>query len=337
MEILSVLAVFITPFMAGYIIKEIIKQKETSQIETYLIGFFFLFLLQGILFSFCVFTEKPFAFASMLMRYSLILIYCIAIILMGIRLVFAKHQIKQFKKMNKREVILSAFTIMVFLLLILRVCLLSDNMREDIMSETVRTTISTATMFKYHPLTGQAYESGLITSKKIITLPLYYAFWSSISGLSPNFLLDVVITIQTITMTFFASTVLTKTIYRNNKEKTFSFLVILGLLILSGDYFSSAVSTRLLWNGYAGDVICAVVMIPYLLNCVLSYYKTKKLGNQLAFREKICYLFKILLCMAASIFMTTIATGLMFLIIATLLAFCCCVLVSYGEGRKCTK
>lgn len=337
MDILGILAIFITPFMAGYMMKEITRQKETSQIETYLIGFFFLFLLQGIIFTGSVFTGKDFTFACLCMRYALTIIYIIAIVIMIVRSIPSINKTKRMQKMKKSEIILTCTMIVVFLLLLLRVLLIDDCLRPDIISETVRTTISTGTMFKYHPLTGQVLEIGLINSKKIITLPLYYAFWSTFTGLEPNFLLYVVITIQTITMTFFASILLMKTIFRNYKEKALSFLIILGLLILSGDYFAGAVSTRLLWNGYSGDVICAVTMIPYLLYCVLKYCQTMKNQDKMTLWGKMSYPNKIFLCLISSIFMTAIATGLLFLIIVMVLAILCCILVSIREGKKCRK
>ncbi len=337
MDIFGVLAIFITPFMAGYMMKEITRQREASQIETYLIGFFFLFLIQGVIFTGSVFTGKDFTFACLCMRYALTIIYVIAVIIMGIRLLPSFKKIKKVQKMKKSELTLACTMIVVFLLLLLRVLLIDECLRLDIISETVRTTISTGTMFTYHPLTGQAFEYGMIASKKIITLPLYYAFWSSFTGLEPNFLLYVVITIQTMTMTFFASILLMKIIFRNYKEKALSFLIILGLLILSGDYFAGAISTRLLWNGYSGDVICAVTMIPYLLYCILKYCQTMKNQDKMTLWGKIGYLNKIFLCLVSSIFMTAIATGFLFLLIVMVLAILCCILVSIREGKKCRK
>jgi len=48
MYIIGIVLLFILPFAAGTVCKGILRWKETSQIETYLIGFFFLFFLQGV-------------------------------------------------------------------------------------------------------------------------------------------------------------------------------------------------------------------------------------------------------------------------------------------------
>ena len=49
MEILGVILWFIMPALAGYTVCNILRWKETNQIETYLIGFFFLFFSQSFL------------------------------------------------------------------------------------------------------------------------------------------------------------------------------------------------------------------------------------------------------------------------------------------------
>ena len=50
MYIFGAILFMVLPYMAGYSCKSIFRWKETNQIETYLIGFFFLFFLQAVVF-----------------------------------------------------------------------------------------------------------------------------------------------------------------------------------------------------------------------------------------------------------------------------------------------
>ena len=47
---MGLIVILTLPYMAGYIFTSIAHNKETSQIETYLIGFFSVFLVNGAIF-----------------------------------------------------------------------------------------------------------------------------------------------------------------------------------------------------------------------------------------------------------------------------------------------
>ena len=66
MYIIGVILLFILPLAAGTFCKGILRWKETNQIETYLIGFFFLFFMQGLLLVPCVIGGLSFSFACKL-------------------------------------------------------------------------------------------------------------------------------------------------------------------------------------------------------------------------------------------------------------------------------
>ena len=67
MYIIGVILLFILPLAAGTVCKGILRWKETNQIETYLIGFFFLFFLQGVVLVPAVMIGMSFSLACNLM------------------------------------------------------------------------------------------------------------------------------------------------------------------------------------------------------------------------------------------------------------------------------
>ena len=181
MEIFGVLLIFIMPFLSGYVLSKITKQKGTNQIETYLIGFFFLFLIQGLVFITCIFSGQTLDRALLILKIIYGILIAAAFILLSIHVVPACKNRTKKQRIRKEEWILFGFMMLSFVLVLLRICCGETYIRQDAMLETVRTTLQTGTMFKVHPLTGQVLEMGYITSKKIVTLPLYYAFLSSIT------------------------------------------------------------------------------------------------------------------------------------------------------------
>ena len=58
MNYIGIVLILILPMFAGTVFNIIFKQKETSQSETYLTGFFSLFLLQGVVFAFLVEVKR---------------------------------------------------------------------------------------------------------------------------------------------------------------------------------------------------------------------------------------------------------------------------------------
>ena len=60
MNILGIFLILVLPFTIGVIFNFITRQKRTNQIETYLIGFFSFFLIQGVIFSLHNFANVPY-------------------------------------------------------------------------------------------------------------------------------------------------------------------------------------------------------------------------------------------------------------------------------------
>ena len=335
MEVFGVLLIFIMPYLAGFILKEIMKQKETNQIETYLTGFFFLFFLQGLVFGGSIFSGFSFENACMYMTYVLLFIIVVSLILILIRFIPACKHKKKSQKLKKEEWILLTMMSAVFLLVIMRIFAGARYLREDTVLETVKTTIQTGTMYGYHPLTGQAFEYGLIASKKIITLPIYYAFLAVVTKIDPRLLLFVVVSAQTIIAAYFSNVLLISGIFKNYRKKVYAFELVFGLRLLSGDYFAGSASERLLRYGYAGDTICAIIMIPFVLYIIMKWYQESKQEDTKLLKKSIIYILQIALCLFSSVFITGIATGFLFLIITIILAAICCLAAMKKEGQGC--
>lgn len=339
MYVIGVILLFILPLAAGTVCKGILRWKETNQIETYLIGFFFLFFMQGVIFVPCVFMGLPFSLAC-----TILLAAALGLTGLGLIMFFwgrfktkKSEEAEEKKKLpwRKGDKFLYAVMMAVFVLLVVRMILGLDIMRDDIMLETVNTTLHTDTMFTYHPLTGMMMDGGMITSKKIVTLPLFYAAIAKLTGMMPYQLLYLVINIWVLGCSYYACMMLFSKVTAITRRKIYGYWTVYGLLLLAGDYHKSTITYRLLYQGYEGTTICFGVLMPYLLYVILSWYRQESDEEKTTWGMRIMYCLKIALVFAASMVITGLGTGCLFLFATGGIAAVCCLLKSIQEVRAC--
>lgn len=333
MNILGIILIFILPYAAGLIFNIITRQKETNQIETYLIGFFSVFLLQGVVFSLHNFVGIPFETVCRIYSYA-----SYAIVAAGILIaVFGyKDYIKNGSlklTFRKEERVMFILMLVAFALVILRIILLYRYGRDDIMLETVKVNISSGTIDKINPLTFRPYELGLIKSKKLITLPVYYTYLCSTYGINPRVLLYIIYPIQTLICSYFACQCTMFSILKTNK-KVYTYSVFMGVLILSGDYMKGVMGYKLLWNGYAGDTVVAAVILPYIIYLVMTIYRIER-GDygEKKWGKRIVRMLHILICLMASVFITGIPTGALLITLSLITVIVVCT-VRFGREEK---
>lgn len=338
MDIIGAVIFMMLPYLAGYSCKSILRWKETNQIETYLIGFFLLFLVQAVVFIPCVWMGTSLVYAVNLVAaaFAVILILFFGVLLVT-RIRREKGVAADTAKVSwkKTERIYFGFMVAVFLLILFRMASTLDVLREDIVLETVLTTLESDSLYQVHPLTGRMMEAGMITSKKIITLPLFYAAVVKMTGLDASVFLYLVMGVLTLLGAYYASALLFTQVSSITRGKLYMFWLVMGLLILSGDYHTGVISYKLLYQGYEGSTICFGVILPYLLYLIAAWYQkeTKEEKNTMGCR--LMYIFKIGMALFTSLLITGLGNGFVFLFMAMVIAGICCLLKSIKEVREC--
>ena len=339
MYIIGVILLFILPYAAGCACKGILRWKETNQIETYLIGFFFLFFLQGVIFVPCVFAGLSFDLAC-----TLILGAGMVLLLLGFLMFFLEkrknknQELSEDKKKlpwRKGDKFLYSVMMGVFVLLVVRMVLGMDILRSDIVLETVNTTIKTNSMFTHHPLTGMVMDGGMITSKKIVTLPLFYAALAKLIGMEADLLLYMIINVLVLGCSYYSCMLLFTKLTPITCGKIYCYWTVFGLLLLAGDYHESTLTYRLLYQGYDGTTICFGILMPYLLYVIFSWYKQESEEEKTTIGMRIMFLLKIGLVFATSMVITGLGTGFLFLFLTAGIMAVCCLLKSIKEVRAC--
>lgn len=326
MGIIGVIFIFLLPLVAGSALNTILRQKETSQIETYLIGFFLLFFLQGVVFFPSVLQNATFTAAydrCKLLFGGVALVGVICLVWNLINRVKNKTEKETdfWHKRGKEDKIYLVAMLVVYLLVLAQVGLSLSYTRSDVVLETVNVTLSTDTMFQYHPINKQFMNLGMITSKKLVTVPLFYAFLAKITGMDTRILIHGVMSVLTLASSYAAMIGLASVFFGKNKKNLYLFSLLYGIMLLSGGYYAMSGGYRLLFNGYSGDTMCMFVMIPYLLYLILKWKEQK---------NTVAVLIKTGICFCAAAFITGMGNGLMFVGISVVLALICC----FFAGRK---
>lgn len=321
----SLVLLWAAAYLSGMLFCKMIGEKETSQMWKHLIGFFFLIFCQG-----CVF------FAGQLLGWNFnkagdtLLCLYVVICVLGI-FVCRKEWMQMIKDRkgfsfsritHKRH---KALFLWLFLGLIFAVAAKAGMSRNDAMLEIVQTTLMTDSMNQYHPFTKVPLESGVILSKKIITLPFWYSVLSVWTGFDALVIVRIVGTLITFVFSFLAFGELGRLLFFDDFRKTWLLLVFMELLYLSGDYYMGAEGYRQLYYGYSGEVITVSVILPCVI-CMLYRFLGSFLRKDFP-KEKekikpISLIAQLGLCISCCFFLTSYVWGAALIFVAA----CVCVI-----------
>ena len=99
-------------------------------------------------------------------------------------------------------------------------------LREDITLETILASMQSDSLFKVHPLTRKMMEAGMIASKKIVTLPLFYACMVQLTGLEANVFLYMVVGVMVLMCSYYAAALLFSKITVPARGKLYMFWIV---------------------------------------------------------------------------------------------------------------
>lgn len=335
MILLCVCFLVIVPYLMGLLLNYIMRERNIGQIETYLSGFLFLFLCQGLLFFAGILGNVSFQLISMIQTVFYGVGVCLLLLLKrkSIAKVFKRGRNAENLASKNPKVMNAATTSEKVTFLVLLTVLLGTVYRilqirsfsiADTVLETIQTTLTTDSMYRYHPLTGKLMELGMITSKKWITLPLWYGYLANIFKLEPALLIYALVPIVILLLSCFAYGRLAYLLFEQNKLKTMQFVTVYLLLILSGDYLTTTFGYHQLFLGYSGETIIASVMVPYVLTVLYQAFGSYLRGEKHMIpdrKQRALVITRLVLVFGASMFLTSIPTGVFFLLLVLGLFF----------------
>ena len=325
---LGIVWLWLAVYLSGMLISKLSGEKETSQLWIHLTGFFFLFFSQGTVFTIAQLLGWSFGQARNLLLFTLAAVSGGAVFVCKKELADLPAKIK---RAFSREEGKSLYFALIGWLWVGILMVVSRGMvlnRQDALLETMQTTLLTDTMNRVHPFTGQTMELGVIFSRKIQTLPFWYAALQNWTGFSAQDTVWVCGSFFTITFSLLAFGELASLLFGRDFRKTLLFVCMMELLILSGDYFRGATGYRMLFYGYAGETIVGAVAIPAILIILYRLFAPYFHGQntEAEARDRIGVwgaALQLGLVMAASVFLTSLFWGPVLLVITIILCLLC--------------
>ena len=312
---ISIVLLWVVIYLSGMLVCKIGLEKETSQLWMHLIGFFFLFFCQGVVFFAGQLVGWNFQQSRKVLEIILAVMSVFSVIICHKELGKLWNTIKGFSLKKIPYIRYGALIFWLFLGLVWVLATQTGGNRSDAMVETVQTTLLTNTMNQFHPFTRQPLELGVIMSRKLITLPFWYSSLSVWTGLAP---VDTVWSLGS-TMTVFFSLMafgeLAGLLFFRDFRKSWLLVVLMELMYFSGDYYIGAAGYRQLFYGYSGEVIVATVILPGVL-CILYRFWGPILRSDFPKeREEISWwgmMLELGICLGSCFFLTSVAWGIFF-------------------------
>lgn len=336
---LGLVLVWLTVYLTGMLLCKIGGKKETSQLWIHLTGFFFLFLVQGGVFTAAQLLNLSFGKATLLMLVILAGCDLLALLLCQRQIRETIARIRNGRKENRQGNLQLWLIGWLWLGMLLVLSTGSEGNRLDAVLETVQTTLYTDTMNRFHPFTGQEMELGVILSKKVLTLPFWYAALARWTGFSAAETVLVLGSFLTITASLMAFTQLANLVMGRKTRENWLFVVLLELLILSGAYATAASGYRLLFYGYSGETIVGMAALPMLLCVLYRLCIPLLLGRHSRVRQEDQLgvwgaLVKLGLLFGSSLFLAPLTWGPILLLIGTVLfVICLCLVLWINRSR----
>lgn len=316
---LAIILLWVVVYLSGILICKIEGEREASQLWIHLTGFFFLIFLQGVIFLVVQLLDWNFSKGRDLLAACFFVTSLVSLIFCHKEVRNNIDRIKNNQIEKKRHLSLLLWLFLALLWIIISQRTVAGA---DAIVETTAITLHTDTLNKYHPFTHQPLYSGIIFSRKLITLPFLYSAISSWTGIDPETTVRVLGTSFSLLFSFIAFAYLGKLLFHDNKNHTYLLLIMMEFLYLSGDYDSSMDIYRQLYQGYSGEVIVALVLLPAVIT--ILYRLTGFLLREDFHRkeqgiETGTAMISLSLCFAASIFLTTITWGVFMLLLSLFL------------------
>jgi len=140
----------------------------------------------------------------------------------------------------------------------------------DIMTETIRSFLSTDAVYSVNPLTGRAYAVGISGRIKLLELPTLYAILVKTFGMDVASLIRHTIPIVVLMASVMAYYRLSRFLFGERGKWNYLFLFFVLAVFLFGDGAKFLPGYQILHSGYLGEGIRNNVLFPLVLSALLE-------------------------------------------------------------------
>lgn len=274
MLVLLILFLMFVPLLVGRPVRKVLDYAGQGIIDTYLSGILTLFVISGALQALLLKLKRPFSDYEKIYPLLLLLISVIGLVMFVFDLRGGKQEQSRKERFmgfcrtlfqSRESQIFGLLTLAAMLLCVMRIITETPDIQGDFTLETMRTTLTTNTIYQYNSLTGMVVEEGMPIRQQILTMPFFLAFLSHVFRVGETLLAYRIFPCFVLVLSFLVYGRWGGSLFPSQREKQSGFLLVISVMILAGDYVGLAPGTLLLHQGFTGYGVCAGVIIPYAI------------------------------------------------------------------------
>lgn len=198
---------------------------------------------------------------------------------------------------------------------------LMPDLTSDYTLETINTTIESNLIYENHPGMGETFQYGITFRGKLVSLPIFYAYLSTLfTGEKASFLYRA-IPIWTLLISYIVYGLWANILFKKENRKKVMiamFLVGVGIINLSGMFSKNCIFYNQMFRGFRGETIIFTTILPYCVYCIFKLLEDRKNDRWL----------NIVLALAASVALADYQRGFLPCVISIIV----CVLI-YLTGK----
>ncbi len=259
-----VLLFFLIPYLTGNAYGFVFRKKTMGIVSTYLSGVAIVYaLLTAVQF---VIVKFRFDFSNTVNVYNILFIVLGVLGGLGFVLRLCKD------KAVKWDVLVKGKSIWILGLIacqgILYIVLKNPYFENNALLETCGIIMETGTIYEYNAFTGKEALAGFPLSNKLIFLPVFYAYISTMSGINQAVLFNFVFPVVTFVSFYLVMLLWVQKLGEEHKVKWEMLLLLLLWIVQVGDGWSHSTAFRVLHSGYTGEAIFFGVLAAYSLYAI---------------------------------------------------------------------
>lgn len=294
-------------YIIGELFSGLFKYKEAILAEKCLLGTFLLAIFFEGFVLLAIKEEIP--FKALCIAFSVLLLVIIALCVIFVsKRIYKNLEIKDPIDMGPIAMVVSIFAVQCICFFVFM-----PDAASDYTVELVNTTLYSNEIYTLNPGTGEVLQ-GMTFRGKIVSLPVFYAYISTLFGGNVSCLIYRAIPIWSLTLNFICYGLWAIYLFKNDERRQIKvaiFLTSLGVLNICGMFSKNCIFYNQMFKGFNGETICFSVIIPYCIYCAL-YMISNKVNNKWI---------NILLALVCSIALTDYQKGFVPTIIVVLI--CC--------------
>lgn len=266
--ILTIIWLLIIPCFIGLNIIKYANKEDKNIFLAYIVGMLIEFLSFEILA--IPFTFVKFSFRSLTYTWVVVIL-----IIFGLSIYFNKDNFKSILKVNVEKIkIMPKILSVIFLILLFFQAYMSFNyMYEDYDDSNFVAKITIArdtnTLFVYDDM-GIKYDK-FPTRHVFSPFPYYTATISELIDCHPAIVAHTIFPVIFLILGYIVFYLIGNSLFKNDKNKTMVFMVILSILYIFGKYSRYAIFIRLLGRAWQGKSLLANIIIPFIMYLFLEY------------------------------------------------------------------